>query len=96
MNYWHSTILFQVVAVDLNISDILKWKWYKRLIVKIAKYNKTHSFFLQYVLLNQVMDREGFGKCSNVGACEVECPKEISTDNIAALNRYYLGAMLGS
>ncbi len=44
----------------------------------------------------KVMDREGFGKCSNVGACEVECPKEISTENIAALNRYYLGAMLGS
>jgi len=42
----------------------------------------------------RVMDTEGFGKCSNVGACEVECPKEISTDNIAALNRYYLTSML--
>ena len=41
----------------------------------------------------RVMDKEGFGKCSNVGACEVDCPKEISTDNIAALNRYYLGAV---
>ena len=40
------------------------------------------------------MDKEGFGKCSNVGACEIECPKEISTDNIAALNRYYLTAAL--
>lgn len=36
------------------------------------------------------MDKEGFGKCSNVGACGVECPKEISVDNIAAMNRYYL------
>ena len=44
----------------------------------------------------RVMDREGFGKCSNVGACEVECPKEISTDNIAALNRYYLSSVFGS
>ena len=44
----------------------------------------------------KVMDREGFGKCSNVGACEVECPKEISTDNIAALNRYYLSSVFGS
>ena len=43
----------------------------------------------------RVMDKEGFGKCSNVGACEVECPKEISTDNIAALNRYYLGTVFG-
>lgn len=40
------------------------------------------------------MDKEGFGKCSNVGACEVECPKEISTINIANMNRFYLGAML--
>ena len=36
------------------------------------------------------MDKEGFGKCSNVGACEVECPKEISTDNIANMNKFYL------
>jgi succinate dehydrogenase / fumarate reductase iron-sulfur subunit len=42
------------------------------------------------------MDKEGFGLCSNVGACEVECPKEISTDNIAMLNRSYLGSMLSS
>jgi len=42
------------------------------------------------------MDKEGFGFCSNVGACEVECPKEISTYNIAMLNRSYLGSMLSS
>lgn len=40
------------------------------------------------------MDREGFGGCSNVGACEWECPKFISLDNIAALNADYLKASL--
>ena len=35
------------------------------------------------------MDKEGFGSCSNIGACEVECPKEIKLVNIARLNRYY-------
>jgi succinate dehydrogenase / fumarate reductase iron-sulfur subunit len=35
------------------------------------------------------MDKEGFGMCSNVGACEAECPKEIKLDNIAFLNRSY-------
>ena len=44
----------------------------------------------------KVMDKEGFGQCGNVGACEVECPKEISTDNIAALNRYYLSSVFAS
>ena len=42
------------------------------------------------------MDKEGFGMCSNVEACEAECPKEISVDNIARLNRAYTGAVLGS
>ena len=40
------------------------------------------------------MDLEGFGFCSNVGACEVECPKEISIENIAKLNRDYMGAVM--
>lgn len=39
------------------------------------------------------MDREGFGKCSNVTACEAECPKEISVENIARMNREYLTAV---
>ncbi|MDP4588798.1 MAG: succinate dehydrogenase/fumarate reductase iron-sulfur subunit [Flavobacteriales bacterium] len=38
------------------------------------------------------MDKEGFGNCTNTGACEVECPKEISLENIARLNREYLRA----
>jgi len=36
------------------------------------------------------MDKEGFGSCTNTGACEAECPKEISLENIARLNREYL------
>ncbi|MCA0237755.1 MAG: succinate dehydrogenase/fumarate reductase iron-sulfur subunit [Bacteroidetes bacterium] len=42
------------------------------------------------------MDKEGFGKCSNVTACEAECPKEISVENIARMNREYLGAVFVS
>jgi succinate dehydrogenase / fumarate reductase iron-sulfur subunit len=38
------------------------------------------------------MDKEGFGACTNTGACEAECPKEISLSNIARLNREYLAA----
>jgi succinate dehydrogenase / fumarate reductase iron-sulfur subunit len=39
-------------------------------------------------------DAEGFGNCSNTGACEAECPKGISLSNIARLNREYLSASL--
>jgi succinate dehydrogenase / fumarate reductase iron-sulfur subunit len=38
------------------------------------------------------MDDEGFGNCTNTGACEVECPKGISLENIARMNREYLSA----
>jgi succinate dehydrogenase / fumarate reductase, iron-sulfur subunit len=38
------------------------------------------------------MDKEGFGACTNTGACEVECPKGISLSNIARMNREYLSA----
>ena len=46
-------------------------------------------------VLNMVkqMDKEGFGNCSNTGACEVECPKGISLENIARMNREYLSAI---
>lgn len=40
------------------------------------------------------MDKEGFGSCTNTGACEAVCPKEISIDNIARLNKEYLVAGL--
>ncbi len=48
--------------------------------------------------LNMVhqMDLEGFGNCTNTGACEVECPKGISLENIARLNREFIGAALTS
>jgi succinate dehydrogenase / fumarate reductase, iron-sulfur subunit len=39
------------------------------------------------------MDNEGFGMCSNTGACEAECPKEISLENIARMNREYTSAV---
>ena len=42
-------------------------------------------------MVNQ-MDLEGFGNCTNTGACEVECPKGISLENIARMNREYLKA----
>ena len=44
-------------------------------------------------MVNQ-MDEEGFGNCTNIGACEAECPKEIKLTNIARMNREYLAASL--
>ena len=40
------------------------------------------------------MDEEGFGNCTNTGACEVECPKGISLDNIARMNRDFLKSLV--
>jgi succinate dehydrogenase / fumarate reductase iron-sulfur subunit len=47
-------------------------------------------------VLNMVrqMDEEGFGNCTVTGSCEAVCPKEISLDFIAKLNREYLKALL--
>ncbi|RUL89655.1 succinate dehydrogenase/fumarate reductase iron-sulfur subunit [Tautonia sociabilis] len=47
-------------------------------------------------VLNMVeqMDKEGFGNCSNYQECEAVCPKQISTQNIAVMNREYLRASL--
>jgi succinate dehydrogenase / fumarate reductase, iron-sulfur subunit len=47
-------------------------------------------------VLNMVrqMDEEGFGNCTNTGACEIECPKGISLENIARMNREFLSASL--
>ncbi len=42
------------------------------------------------------MDAEGFGNCTNTGACEAACPKEITLENIARMNREFLRAMLVS
>ena len=38
------------------------------------------------------MDKEGFGNCTNTFACEAECPKEISVENIARLNKELIKA----
>lgn len=38
------------------------------------------------------MDASGFGNCTNTGSCEAECPKEISLENIARMNREYMMA----
>ena len=38
------------------------------------------------------MDEEGFGHCTNTGACQAECPKEISVTNIARMNREFVKA----
>ena len=40
------------------------------------------------------MDAEGFGNCTNTGACEIECPKGISLENIARMNREFYMANL--
>ena len=47
-------------------------------------------------VLNMVrqMDEEGFGNCTNTGACEIECPKGISIENIARMNREFLKGAL--
>ncbi len=49
-------------------------------------------------VLNMVaqMDKEGFGNCTNIYACEAECPKGISVSNIARMYREYLGAGLSA
>jgi len=40
------------------------------------------------------MDDEGFGHCSNTGACEAQCPKDISIKNITRMNNEYIKAKL--
>ena len=44
-------------------------------------------------MVNQ-MDKEGFGGCTNTGACEVTCPKNISTENIVTLNKEFIKSNL--
>lgn len=44
----------------------------------------------------QEMDRLGFGNCSNITECQVECPKEVSISNIARLNREFMKAWLAA
>jgi succinate dehydrogenase / fumarate reductase iron-sulfur subunit len=63
---------------------------------KVSQYSllpqgKTEASRRVINMVNQ-MDFEGFGNCSNTGACEVECPKGISLDNIARMNRELMKA----
>ncbi|MBS1622875.1 MAG: succinate dehydrogenase/fumarate reductase iron-sulfur subunit [Bacteroidetes bacterium] len=51
---------------------------------------------LRALRMVEQMDAEGFGNCSNIGACEAECPKEIKLTNIARMNRDFLVASVGS
>jgi succinate dehydrogenase / fumarate reductase iron-sulfur subunit len=46
------------------------------------------------VKMVETMDEEGFGNCTNTGACEAHCPKEISLDNIVRLNKEFLKAKM--
>jgi len=48
--------------------------------------------FRRVLQMVEQMDREGFGNCTNHGACQKACPKEISVDFIARLNRDLLKA----
>ena len=56
---------------------------------EVEKTRRTASMVAQ-------MDKEGFGNCTNTGACEVECPKGISLENIARMNRELIKASLKS
>ena len=52
--------------------------------------------FSRAVLMVNQMDAEGFGGCTNIGECEAVCPKEISLDFIALMNRdLWKGALMG-
>jgi succinate dehydrogenase / fumarate reductase iron-sulfur subunit len=44
----------------------------------------------------ETMDAEGFGNCTNESECEAACPKAISVENIARMNREYLRATFSS
>jgi succinate dehydrogenase / fumarate reductase iron-sulfur subunit len=46
------------------------------------------------VLMVKAMDAEGFGGCTNIGECEAVCPKEISLEFIARMNRDFLKVQL--
>ena len=56
---------------------------------KVERKNRVEKMVAQ-------MDAEGFGNCTNTQACSVECPKEISQDFIAMMNREYLNAKFTS
>jgi succinate dehydrogenase / fumarate reductase iron-sulfur subunit len=56
---------------------------------KVESKNRSEKMIAQ-------MDKEGFGNCTNTGACEAECPKGISLSNIARMNRIYADALVSN
>ena len=65
---------------------------------KVSQYALLHQGQVEATdrVMNMVhqMDLEGFGNCTNTGACEIECPKGISLENIARMNREFLRATI--
>ena len=51
---------------------------------------------MRVIKMVQQMDKEGFGNCGNIYNCEAECPKGISVENIARMNREYINASFSS
>lgn len=56
---------------------------------QVERKNRVEKMVLQ-------MNEEGFGSCTNTGACSIECPKLIGQDNIARLNREFIAAKAAS
>lgn len=61
---------------------------------KLPQGNPERAWRVQRMMAQ--MDQEGFGACTNTGACEAECPKGISISNIALLNSEFIKAKWGS
>lgn len=78
------------VATCKNASAILFTSAKITHLAKIPQ-GKTESRARVLKMVDQ-MDHEGFGTCSNTGACEIECPQEIAVANINRMNREYLKA----
>ena len=58
------------------------------------KLYEPRAYWTRVLRMVEQMDREGFGNCTNHGACQKACPKEISVRNISMLNREFAKAVL--
>ena len=81
--------------VDQHILEFLR-KDSRESFVEIGKKLKLSESAIRHRVKNMVtsMDEEGFGSCTNTGACEIDCPKEISIDNIIRLNKEFIKSTL--
>ncbi len=65
---------------------------------KINQYAKLPQGQVEHAMrtnnMISTMDAEGFGACTNTGACEADCPKEISINNIIKMNSSYIKNLL--